>query len=77
MGNLFDSEESYIAALRINSENMKKAAVTQQLSPKGLSMVTKQPTLKNKNKAKGSTKKLVSNTTTSASPAIPQIDSEL
>ena len=28
MGNLFDSEESYIAALRINSENIKKAAVT-------------------------------------------------
>lgn len=33
MGNLFDSEESYISALRIRSEKTKSAAAT-QLSPR-------------------------------------------
>ena len=75
MGNLFDSEESYIAALRIKSECNKKAAksAADNLSPRSTANMTKP--LPKSQRHKDSSKKVQG----SASPAltVTAVDPEL
>ena len=56
MGNLFDSEESYIAALRIRSEKTKAAALANNVSPRATAQLSK-PMPKNQRR-KDSAKKV-------------------